>query len=91
MYAQDYPTDPSDWEYVAMTYDGSTVRISKVGGGTIGRAYAGAWHYSHEDSNGVVTRGSDLNTGTPFYHEEAAEAVLDFLAPEHNYLRTERN
>lgn len=58
-----------------------TVRISKVGGGTVGRAYDGRWHYRVRSANGrkILAEGDDLNTGTPKTHREAAEILLDFL------------
>lgn len=72
-------SDPDAWEY-STDIDGATVRISKVGGGTIGRSYTGSWHYSLVGGGtGTDTEGSDLTTGSPVTHEEAAVIVADFL------------
>jgi hypothetical protein len=58
------------------------VRVSKVGGGTVGRAYDGFWLYrvSYIGSQTVLMEGDDLNTNTPKTHSQAAGLVLDFLA-----------
>lgn len=73
MFDHDYPGDGGH-EYETMTEAGA-VRVSKVGGGTIGRAYQGAWHYH---VRGTAFRGSDLVTGSPTTHHEAAQTVADF-------------
>lgn len=57
-----------------------TIRVSKVGGGTQGRRYAGSWHYQAEGPDGaIVAAGSDLHTGTPKSHHEAALEVAWFI------------
>lgn len=58
------------------------VRVSKVGGGTVGRAYDGHWSYrvSYVGSAGApVMEGDDLKTGTPKTHAQVVEIVMDFL------------
>ena len=75
------PLQPDEWELSVVTDDGATVLVAKVGGGTIGRAYDGAWHYSYtlDDRHEV---GSDLVTGTPCNHIDAAHLVAEFMADE---------
>lgn len=78
-------TPDSDFEFMTQPRreDGTrlVVRISKVGGGTVGRAYEGRWHYRVRPADGrkILAEGDDLNTGTPKTHREAAEILLDFL------------
>lgn len=83
MFAQDRPDPlvPSDWEYQTVTPEGATVLVSKVGGGTLGRRYDGAWHYSYSRRD-FHTEGSDLHTGMPYSHSEAAELIADFMETE---------
>jgi hypothetical protein len=66
--------------------DGRKVRVmvSKVGGGTLGRAYTGRWEYAvvlptrNDETAGVmVLVGSDLETGMPKTHAEAAKTLLE--------------
>lgn len=58
------------------------ISVSKVGGGTVGRAYEGSWEYLVTTANGsiVVKVGDDLYTGTPKTHHEAAVILAEFLA-----------
>lgn len=58
-----------------------TVRISKVGGGTVGRAYDGRWHYRVRSADGrkIIAEGDDLITPIPKTHREVVLIVLDFL------------
>lgn len=85
-YSHDHPADLSEWEYRATLgladYPTDLILyVSKVGGGTIGRGYVGAWHYRAETPDGeVVAEGWDLETGSPTSHHEAAAIVADFLA-----------
>lgn len=72
--------NPDEWEYRTII-DGSRVLISKVGGGTLGRSYDGAWHYSF-DRVGRHDEGSDLVTGTPHTHVEAAALIAEFMEDE---------
>lgn len=58
------------------------ILVSKVGGGTLGRAYDGRWLYRVRPVSrraAVLAEGNDLNTGTPKTHAEAAEIVADFV------------
>jgi hypothetical protein len=69
---------PDDWEYGIVTHNGSTILISKVGGGTLGETYTGSWHWSwtHRDRHQC---DSDLITGSPTSHASAANQVDDFI------------
>lgn len=69
---------PQDWEYETVTHDGATVLVSKVGGGTIGRYYSGAWHYSYSRRD-RHEEGSNLILGTPHDHAGAASVVVHHL------------
>jgi hypothetical protein len=87
-YSHEYPTSDDEWEHCKRCGP-FAVYVSKVGGGTLGRSYEGAWHYQIVDYRDgsptwglIVTRGSDLNTGTPATHAEAAEIVADFCEGE---------
>lgn len=55
-------------EYETTTDDGLRIRLAKVGGGTLGREYAGLWAYSVND----LPWADDLYTGTAKTHEAAA-------------------
>jgi len=77
-FAHEFPKTDDEWEY---TCPFCSVRVSKVGGGTLGRAYTGHWHYRIV-INGTVHQGSDLHTGTPKTHAEAATQVADFFGPD---------
>lgn len=74
-----------DFEYLAQPRQLGggrlAIRISAVGGGTVGRAYAGRWMYrvKRVGSPDVLAEGDDLNTGTAKTHKQAAEIVNDFL------------
>jgi hypothetical protein len=72
-----FTLDADEHEFT-IDYFGGNVGVSKVGGGTIGRAYEGFWHYTIVPDQGEVITGSDLFTGTPKNHQEAADLVLDF-------------
>jgi hypothetical protein len=72
---------PDEWEFGEAMYDGSTVLISKVGGGTLGRAYDGYWHYSVSRRDRHMV-GSDLYTGSPTTHYSAARIAHDFFTQE---------
>jgi hypothetical protein len=67
--------DPAWPEYEAVGRPLGThvmVEISKTGGGTPGRRYAGTWSYRITQNGKVVAEGEDLRTGAPKTHEEAA-------------------
>lgn len=70
--------DPNAWEWQHVTEEGATVLVSKVGGGTIGRRYDGAWHYSYTRRD-HHDEGSDMWTGSPASHAEVAEMVAEFI------------
>jgi hypothetical protein len=73
-------TDLRDFEpeYTTTTDNGLTVQIEKLGGGTVGNAYAGLWRYIVTTASGTfVARGQDVATGMPHTHAEVAEMVAD--------------
>lgn len=82
----DRPDNVSDYEAV---YEFETphgrqvhVHISAVGGGTVGREYAqGHWHYHvcDEETGDFIEEGSDLYTGRPHTHRQAAAELLDLV------------
>lgn len=77
-FGHDHPGDNSaDHEYVT-EIDGAAVRISKVGGGTVGKAYVGHWHYTIVQGGAVSDRGSDLHTFMARTHAEAAQVLMGF-------------
>lgn len=73
--------NPSEWELAIVSADGATILISKVGGGTIGREYVGAWHYSwtYRDRH---QEGSDLDTPIPTTHYGAAAFISEYVTDE---------
>lgn len=81
-------TDGRDFvpEYVVrIDAVGATVEISKLGGGTLGRSYAGLWEWTARLDSGEMIHSWDadwdmLNTGTPKTHRQAAFIVADFLS-----------
>jgi len=75
------PLMPQDWEYQTVMPDGATVLVSKVGGGTLGRYYAGAWHYNYSRRDRHA-EGSDLVTPVAHTHADAASLVADFHTPD---------
>jgi hypothetical protein len=79
MYEHDYPGD--DAHEFTTTIGDVEVRVSKVGGGTVGRDYEGAWHYLLT-SGVIVHRGSDFSSGQAVSHSEAAALVVGFLVDE---------
>jgi hypothetical protein len=76
------PFDPELVEFTGCAETGEVVEIYKVGGGTLGRAYAGLWAYQASMGNTVVAAGEDLCTGMPKTHEETARMVLELLHPD---------
>lgn len=65
-------------EYKA-TIGGLTVLVNKVGGGTLGRAYAGTWIVWVTNGSVWVVDGEELRTGTPKTHAEAAVIAADMI------------
>lgn len=64
-------------EFVIEDYYGLRIEIDKVGGGTVGKSYAGRWEY-------LIRKGLDIQTGEyesgmPETHMDAALAVGDIL------------
>lgn len=61
---------------------GTDVKVSvyKVGGGTVGEAYAGSWGYCVETLDEFeIANGEDLITGMPHTHASVAQTVLSFV------------
>lgn len=60
------------------------VDIAKVGGGTIGKEYAGSWIYrvAFMDHDRLPEQGIDLVTGMPHDHEYVARMAVEFFRPE---------
>ncbi len=58
-----------------------TVRISKIGGGTVGEQYTGTWSYMITGP-GVWIEGEDLNTGMPHSHAYAAALAPTYFFDE---------
>lgn len=75
-------TDLRDFEpeYTYTASDGSTVQVEKLGGGMVGRKYAGTWRYILSDADGVeLTRGQDYTVGMPHTHAWVAEDIREIL------------
>lgn len=73
--------DPDGWEHEWAGRPLGThvmVEVSKTGGGTIGRRYAGTWSYRITQNGKVVAEGEDLRTEMPKTHEEAARIAWGF-------------
>lgn len=72
-------TDLRDFapEFVTTTDSGLTVKIEKLGGGTLDRAYTNeTWRYLVTDANGTeLGRGQDLHIGHSATHAQAAEVA----------------
>lgn len=67
--------DMDYYEY-AIEVDGVLVRLTKLGGGTLGKAYVGSWAYVVTNRLGaVLDRGSDFTTGMPRTHVETAREI----------------
>ena len=64
-------------EYTMQTGD-SVIRVTKIGGGTLGRRYDGDWEVTVSVS-GTVVLDDVLTTGTPKTHSEVAWLALDFV------------
>lgn len=60
----------------------NTIRISAVGGGTVGRCYSDQyWHYTiwTSDPKADPIVGSDLHISLPATHLDAINELVDFL------------
>lgn len=68
-------------ESIAPEYVGGTcayrIEVSKVGGGTVGKEYAGAWQYQVLRHGKVILKGANLETGTPHTHRWVARHLRD--------------
>jgi len=70
-----------DVEYTTLTMNGKLIKLSKVGGGTVGQAYTGNWEYeiwSAYPHTLLLMSGTDLHTGTAHTHAETALILSDF-------------
>ena len=80
----EYYDRPRDHEYVYPVpeqYAGDppmSVWMSKVGGGTVGERYTGAWAYS-VTFRGERLHGDDITSNTPATHEEMVRTLCSFL------------
>jgi hypothetical protein len=74
--------EPEPTEYTT-TIPGTPleVRISKVGGGTVGQYYKGDWEYKITGP-GVWIEGADLRTGMPHSHDYVAALAPTFFYDE---------
>lgn len=81
MFDDTFPMDESEWEYTTRI-EGMQVRVTAVGGGTVGRTYTqNYWHYQVSNEDGIVAEGSDLFI--PFAgHISAALIALELLDEE---------
>jgi hypothetical protein len=75
----EYYGGPKDHEYERELY-GMTVYVSKVGGGTVGEKYVGAWAYLVMIDGREVAHGDDMPTGLPHTHEHVTQMVADFVS-----------
>lgn len=58
------------------------VTLEKLGGGTLGEAYAGIWRYVVTRDGTEIGRAQDFETGTPHTHAQAAHALAAFFDPD---------
>ena len=70
----------TEYEYTT-SFPNARVQVSKVGGGTVGRTYAGSWEYvvTLLGETEPMATGADLTTGMPKSHQEAADIVADYF------------
>lgn len=66
-------------EYVELFDDGTVVMVSKVGGGTLGKAYEGWWSYLVFAEGEVLCKGDDFHVGLPYKHEYVAHLVNEWF------------
>lgn len=71
------------WEFEDVSAEGLTVRVNKVGGGTLGKAYEGYWDVIVKLNDTTMFEAWDLRIGTPKTHVEVAQIALDFWGAEH--------
>lgn len=60
--------------------DGLRVQVDKVGGGTPGKTYEGAWSVTVESGPVYVYDNDELTTGTPKTHAQVARMAADFAS-----------
>lgn len=78
-------TDLRDFEeeYTHVDDYGQTFKLEKLGGGTLGKSYAGTWRYLVTDDKGnEIARGQDFETGMPHTHKEAACELATYFDTE---------
>lgn len=68
--------DP-DAEYMTVI-NGWRVRVSKDGGGTVGREYDGTWTVTVMNGPVFMLDNDEIRTGTPKTHAQVAEIAVDF-------------
>lgn len=80
-------------EYATMLKDNTTrvrVHVSKVGGGTLGKAYDGTWEYAillrAVGGWEVIASGTDIETGTPKTHGQVAAMIAEQYGDGFHYL-----
>lgn len=56
------------------------IEIEKLGGGTVGELYTGTWRYRAYYGGHLFAQGQDLETGTAYCHDGAAQVLADSLA-----------
>ena len=54
------------------------IQLEVMGGGTVGKAYAGRWRYIVSKNGEEIDRGQDFTTGMPHTHREAAIELISF-------------
>lgn len=82
-------TDLRDFtpEYIAIVEDFNnlhkyTLQIEKLGGGTFGHEYSGAWRYIVWEDGREIGKGQDFECGLPMSHRKAAQEILTFFTDE---------
>lgn len=82
----------------AVTLKDNTARVrahvSKVGGGTLGRAYAGTWEYAvllrAVGGWGVIASGTDIETRVPQTHGQVGAMIAEQYGDGFHYLPLDR-
>lgn len=65
---------------IEIDYAIASVHLYKIGGGTIGKKYAGHWAYMVVlDNSDKIYSGTDYHTGLPECHCEAANSIAQFI------------
>ena len=76
----DYIESTGDHEFVLDPGDGNLYHVSKVGGGTLGREYDGAWYYTITTGNGrELVHGDNLETPAPRTHLQVARWLVTLV------------